>query len=117
MSGPKVVRIVTREEVETICRSLIASFEHAAAELKHCAERHDLWTKELEAAITDKRRALGKMFERERWIDIQKYAMSHFTGSMEVVTHFQLWALSPRVQNYELTLVPTVMQHRMWLKS
>ena len=74
MSGPKVVRIVTREEVEAICRGLIASFEHAAAELKHCAERHDLWTKELEAAITDKRRALGKMFERERWIDIQKHA-------------------------------------------
>src|SRR5437870_2890297 len=74
MSGPKVVRVVTREEVEAICRGLIASFEHAAAELKRCAERHDLWTKEVEAAITDKRRALGKMFEGERWIDIQKHA-------------------------------------------
>jgi hypothetical protein len=29
MSGPKVVRIVTREEIETICRQLIAGLDEA----------------------------------------------------------------------------------------
>ncbi len=41
MSGPKVVRIVTREEIEAICRQHIASAEEAAAELRRCAKRHD----------------------------------------------------------------------------
>jgi hypothetical protein len=34
MSGPKVVRIVTREEIEAICRRHIANAEEAAAELR-----------------------------------------------------------------------------------
>ena len=54
---------------------------------------------------------------RKAVIDIQKYAMSHFTGSMEVCTHFQLNILGPKVQNYELTFVPNAMRHNMWLKS
>ena len=48
---------------------------------------------------------------RKMVIDIQKYAMSHFTGSMEVVTHFQLLILGPKVQNYELTLVPNAIRN------
>jgi ABC-type transport system substrate-binding protein len=49
--------------------------------------------------------------------DIQKYCMSKFAASWEIITHFQLFILSNRVQNYELTFVPNAMRHQMWLKG
>jgi ABC-type transport system substrate-binding protein len=49
--------------------------------------------------------------------DIQKFAMSKFAASWEVITHYELRVLSPRVQNYELTAVPNAMRHHMWLKG
>jgi hypothetical protein len=54
---------------------------------------------------------------KQQVIDIQKYAMSHFSGSMEVVTHYALWILGEKVQNYELTLVPNAVRNEMWIKS
>lgn len=74
MSGPKVVRIVTREELEASCRSYVAAFEAAAAELRRCAERHDRWTTELQGAIDAKRRSLRNLFDGQRWSDVQKQA-------------------------------------------
>jgi hypothetical protein len=76
-----------------------------------------LFDKELDAMIEKSEETIDYEANRKQVIDIQKYAMSHFTGSMEVVTHFQLFILGPRVQNYELTLVPNAMRHTMWLKS
>jgi ABC-type transport system substrate-binding protein len=54
---------------------------------------------------------------RKQVIDIQKYCMSKFAASWEVVTHFELRILSPRVQNYELTAVGNAMRHQMWVKG
>jgi ABC-type transport system substrate-binding protein len=54
---------------------------------------------------------------RKQVIDIQKYCMSKFAASWEVVTHFELRIFSPRVQNYELSAVWNAGRHQMWLKG
>jgi hypothetical protein len=74
MSGPKVVRIVTREEIEAICRQHIASVEEAAAELRRCAKRHDALSDALAADIEGRIRGLRRLFEEDRWMELQKQA-------------------------------------------
>jgi hypothetical protein len=74
MSGPKVVRIVTRDEIEAICRQHIASAEEAAAELRRCAKRHDALSDALSADVEGRIGQLRRLFEEERWMEIQKQA-------------------------------------------
>jgi hypothetical protein len=74
MSGPKVVRIVTREEIEAICRQHIASAEEAAAELRRCAKRHDALSDALTADVEGRIRELRRLFEEDRWMELQKQA-------------------------------------------
>jgi hypothetical protein len=65
MSGPKVVRIVTREEIEAICRQHITSAEEAAAELRRCAKRHDALSDALTADVEGRIRQLRRLFEED----------------------------------------------------
>jgi hypothetical protein len=74
MSGPKVVRIVTREEIEAICRQHIASVEEAAAELRRCAKRHDALSDALNADLEGRIRKLRRLLEENRWTELQKQA-------------------------------------------
>jgi hypothetical protein len=74
MSGPKVVRIVTREEIEAICRRHIANVEDAAAELRRCAKRHDALSDALIADLDGRLRQLRRLFEEDRWTELQKQA-------------------------------------------
>lgn len=74
MSGPKVVRIVTREEIEAICRGHIAIVEDAAAELRRCAKRHDALTDALIGQLDARVQQLRRMFEEGRWTELQKQA-------------------------------------------
>jgi hypothetical protein len=74
MSGPKVVRIVTREEVEAICRRHLAIVEHAAAELRRCAKRHDALSDPLIEHLDARIQQLRRLFEEDRWIELQKQA-------------------------------------------
>jgi hypothetical protein len=74
MSGPKVVRIVTREEVQALCLERIAVFDHVATELERFARRNNVWTSDLEEAVATKRRALQDLFDRHRWANVQKRA-------------------------------------------
>jgi ABC-type transport system substrate-binding protein len=76
-----------------------------------------LFDKTLDAMIEKSEEIIDYEANRKAVIDAQKYAMSHFSGSMEVVTYFNLFILGPKVQNYELTFVPAAMRHNMWLKS
>ncbi len=76
-----------------------------------------LFDKEIDAAIEKSESTVDYEENRKQVIDIQKLAMSRFTSSWEVVTHFELRIFSPRVQNYELTAVPNAMRHQMWLKG
>jgi len=76
-----------------------------------------LFDKTLDAMIEKSEEAIDANDNKKQVIDIQKYAMSHFSGSMEVVTHYALWILGEKVQNYELTLVPNAVRNEMWIKS
>ena len=74
MSGPKVVKIVTREEIEAICRRHIANAEEAVAEFRRCARRRD-WPGDMLSADVDGRlQQLRRLFEEDRWGDLQKQA-------------------------------------------
>jgi hypothetical protein len=76
MSGPKVVRIVTREEIEAICRAHIAQVDAAIARVIGTLKRHDMLTDDKVAALEQRRTALEKAFEAERYMDVQKVAPS-----------------------------------------
>jgi peptide/nickel transport system substrate-binding protein len=76
-----------------------------------------LFDKEIDAMIEKSEETIDFEQNRKMVIDIQKLCMSKFTASWEVVTHFQLFILGPKVQNYELTYVPNAMRHSMWMKS
>ena len=74
MSGPKVVRIVTREEIQAICRGLMHAFESAAAELVRQATRCDLLDHAMERDIAGRRARLAGLLEDDKWVDFQKLA-------------------------------------------
>jgi hypothetical protein len=74
MSGPKVVRIVTREEIEAICRGLIADVESAAAELLCIAARHLDVTDSIRADAERRVQALAHLLRSEQWLEVQKQA-------------------------------------------
>ena len=74
MSGPKVVRIVTREEIQAICRGLMRAFELAAAQLLQQAKRYDLPRVEFEKDIAGRRETLTALFNNGQWLDFQKLA-------------------------------------------
>ena len=74
MSGPKVVRIVTREEIEAICRRHLASVREAVEELRRCARRHDALDDQLTAALEQRLQALQRLFDEEQWVELQKQA-------------------------------------------
>jgi len=83
MSGPKVVRLVTREEVEAICRQEIAAFAAAAEALLLSAGGR--WAGEPAAGeqaaagglgeeLAKRRRRLEELFAAGRFLELQKVA-------------------------------------------
>jgi hypothetical protein len=74
MSGPKVVRIVTREEIQASCRGLIRVFELAAVQLLQQAKRYDLPRTALEKDIASRRETLTMLFDDGQWSNLQKLA-------------------------------------------
>ena len=74
MSGPKVVRIVTREEVEAICRRHIAALDAATREVRGVAARCGALDAAMEAALARRIQQFDGMFAAAQWLDIQKRA-------------------------------------------
>ena len=72
MSGPKVVRVVTKQEVMSICRGRIDALQDAIEQWRKYAARHDALTAEEEKAVEKKLFAVIKIFEREQFLDVQK---------------------------------------------
>ncbi|MGU3327131.1 hypothetical protein ACLBXB_09360 [Methylobacterium mesophilicum] len=86
MSGPKVVRVVTREEVEATCRRWLMLAGEAAADLLRNANRFGLASSALEAQVAARRAALEALFRSEQWVDLQKdaaQAIEHFRSEGE----------------------------------
>ena len=74
MSGPKVVRVVTREEVEAICRRETALVQAAADELRRAHRRHGRLGEGTERAIANSSKRLADLSEAGRYLDLQKQA-------------------------------------------
>lgn len=72
MSGPKVVRIVTREEIIAICTGLLAALDKAVQGWSNFCSRNELATRdEIEATIA-RRDQLAELLKTERFLDLQK---------------------------------------------
>jgi hypothetical protein len=74
MSGPKVVRIVTREEVLEICRGHLARVDAALAEWTKVGNRNDCIDEAALLAANRRRDALAAMIASDRFMDLQKQA-------------------------------------------
>lgn len=75
MSGPKIVRVVTREELVATSRSHIRGVEEAFDVFIHMTKRFDFDDSEIHESIGARLRDLEGLFGAERWTDVQKQAL------------------------------------------
>lgn len=74
MSGPKVVRIVTREEILEICHGQLARVDAALAEWTRIGRRNNCIDEDAAATATRRRDALAALIATDRFMDLQKQA-------------------------------------------
>lgn len=74
MSGPKVVRIVTREELLDICRGHLARVDAALGEWIRIGKRNGCISDAEISAVLQRRDALTVLIAADRFMDIQKQA-------------------------------------------
>src|SRR5437762_1314909 len=72
MSGPKVVRIVTREEMIAICERLLAQLDAAIKEWLRVGERNELIDSKDRASISVQRAELRRALARDEFSGFQK---------------------------------------------
>lgn len=72
MSGPKVVRIVTVEEVHQICRGHLARLDAAVARWEKTCRRNDAVTESDVKAIRERVAEIAALMTKERYLDLQK---------------------------------------------
>ena len=71
MSGPKVVRVVTKKEVMAECRGRIAVVKDMIEQWRRCASRHGALTIEEEKEVEQRFHSIVSLFERELFSDVQ----------------------------------------------
>lgn len=74
MSGPKVVRIVTREEVLEICHGMLARVDAALEQWVRIGKRNDCIDEATIAEARTRREKLAEMIARDRFAELQKHA-------------------------------------------
>jgi hypothetical protein len=74
MSGPKVVRIVTREEILDICHGQLARVDAALADWTRVGLRNDCITEEAIAAARGRREQLAALIATDQFMALQKQA-------------------------------------------
>jgi hypothetical protein len=72
MSGPKVVRVVTREELIATCRSQLVRLDAAIAEWTRTCQRAGALDAAAVAAVAEKRQAMAQLLVADRFLDLQK---------------------------------------------
>lgn len=72
MSGPKVVRIVTREEVLAICEAHLQRLDQAIAAWTASGQRTRELSAEEVAATHERRRALAALIAKDAFMELQK---------------------------------------------
>ncbi|MDY7229900.1 hypothetical protein [Hyalangium rubrum] len=71
MSGPKVVRVVTREELEAVARQQLQLLVDALEELRRCARRHGALDEAFEAGLEQRRVRMVRLFDEAKWAALQ----------------------------------------------
>ena len=74
MSGPKVVRIVTREEVLALCTAELARVDAALRDWTRAGQRNDCLSTEEIAAAAARREEVADLLAAGRFVDFQKAA-------------------------------------------
>jgi hypothetical protein len=72
MSGPKVVRVLTKQEIMAICQGRINALRDEVNEWRKCAARHDALTSDEEKKIESRFNSIKDMFTKEQFQGIQK---------------------------------------------
>ncbi|WP_430253185.1 hypothetical protein [Neorhizobium sp. DAR64872/K0K18] len=72
MSGPKVVRIVTREEIIAICERQIATLQAAVAQWQKVVERNGVLTPEVFATANGRVIAMQQLLATDKFLELQK---------------------------------------------
>lgn len=72
MSGPKVIRIVTREEIISICQRLLARLDTAIAEWQRTGERNEMLTDADRTAVAGYREKWRAALSNEQFPELQK---------------------------------------------
>ncbi len=72
MSGPKVVRLVTIEEVREICRGHLARLDATLARWEKICRRNDAMTDEDVLIMRSRRAEIALLMTKERYLDLQK---------------------------------------------
>lgn len=75
MSGPKVVRIVTREELIAVCAGHLARVEAAISEWTRIGRRNDCVSEAEIAACQARLQDLKGLLNRDRFMDLQKQSL------------------------------------------
>ncbi len=74
MSGPKVVRIVTREEILEICQGMLARVDSALEQWIRIGQRNDCIDEGAIAEAQARRAKLSAMLARDQFMELQKQA-------------------------------------------
>lgn len=72
MSGPKVMRIVTRDELIAICKGHLTALSRAIQEWTEVCQRHDPATEGETAATIARQTALAQLLTQDRFLELQK---------------------------------------------
>jgi hypothetical protein len=74
MSGPKVVRIITVEEVQATCRRLMRQVDSGAEELRRLATRLNIIDTALDKSLAGRAETLSELYAAGRLTECQKLA-------------------------------------------
>lgn len=72
MSGPKVVRVVTREEIIAICEARLTELREAVSRWERVGQRNDLLTEDDVAKTRTRLKELEALLSKDRFADLQK---------------------------------------------
>lgn len=72
MSGPKVVRVVTKQEIRANCRGRIEAVKDVFDQWHKFASKHDALTIEEEKTAEKRMHSIVKLFEQEQFSEVQK---------------------------------------------
>ncbi|KTD47813.1 hypothetical protein [Legionella quateirensis] len=98
MSGPKVVRVITKQEVIAICRGRIDTLQDTIAQWRKFATKHDALTAEEETSVEKRLSAIIKMFENEQFNDVQKKCNDEISSLKRDVSRIREAAIVKAVQ-------------------